>query len=107
MIYEETRQVTLIDYEYASFNPIAFDIANHFCEMAADYHTSTPHVLDFAKYPDIEEQRRFVWTYLSSSGNCKAIREQKIAYSFCTNRALNFMTCLLALHGCIVRILCP
>ncbi|CAD6237962.1 unnamed protein product [Miscanthus lutarioriparius] len=51
MIYEETRQVTLIDYEYASFNPIAFDIANHFCEMAADYHTATPHMLDFSKYP--------------------------------------------------------
>jgi len=51
MIYEETRQVTLINYEYASFNPVAFDIANHFCEMADDYHTSTPHVLDFAKYP--------------------------------------------------------
>ncbi|RLM80038.1 hypothetical protein C2845_PM12G08530 [Panicum miliaceum] len=68
MIYEETRQVTLIDYEYASFNPVAFDIANHFSEMAADYHTSTPHVLDFAKYPDIQEQRRFVQTYLSSSG---------------------------------------
>ncbi|XP_066316998.1 probable choline kinase 2 isoform X2 [Miscanthus floridulus] len=68
MIYEETRQVTLIDYEYASFNPIAFDIANHFCEMAADYHTATPHMLDFSKYPDIEEQRRFVQTYLSSAG---------------------------------------
>nr|CAB3471954.1 unnamed protein product [Digitaria exilis] len=68
MIYEETRQVTLIDYEYASFNPVAFDIANHFCEMAADYHTATPHVLDFTKYPDIEEQRRFVRAYLSSSG---------------------------------------
>uniref|UniRef100_A0A0A9CPL3 Uncharacterized protein n=1 Tax=Arundo donax TaxID=35708 RepID=A0A0A9CPL3_ARUDO len=68
MIYEETRQVTLIDYEYASFNPVAFDIANHFCEMAADYHTATPHVLDFTKYPDIDEQRRFVQSYLSSSG---------------------------------------
>ncbi|XBI25568.1 hypothetical protein VPH35_050475 [Triticum aestivum] len=51
MIYEETRQVTLIDYEYASFNPVAFDIANHFCEMAADYHSDTPHVMDFTKYP--------------------------------------------------------
>lgn len=39
------------DYEYASFNPIAYDIANHFCEMAADYHTDTPHILDFSKYP--------------------------------------------------------
>ncbi|KAG8053144.1 hypothetical protein GUJ93_ZPchr0001g29434 [Zizania palustris] len=68
MIYEETRQVTLIDYEYASFNPVAFDIANHFCEMSADYHSSTPHVLDFTKYPGIDEQHRFVQTYLSSSG---------------------------------------
>uniref|UniRef100_A0A0E0JEY3 Choline kinase N-terminal domain-containing protein n=1 Tax=Oryza punctata TaxID=4537 RepID=A0A0E0JEY3_ORYPU len=68
MIYEETRQVTLIDYEYASFNPVAFDIANHFCEMSADYHSATPHVLDFTKYPGTDEQRRFVQTYLSSSG---------------------------------------
>ncbi|XP_020191035.1 probable choline kinase 2 [Aegilops tauschii subsp. strangulata] len=68
MIYEETRQVTLIDYEYASFNPVAFDIANHFCEMAADYHSDTPHVMDFTKYPDVDEQRRFLEAYLSSSG---------------------------------------
>ncbi|XP_072998974.1 probable choline kinase 2 isoform X1 [Typha latifolia] len=68
MIDEETRQVTIIDYEYASFNPIAYDIANHFCEMAADYHTDTPHILDFTKYPDIEERKRFVQIYLSSSG---------------------------------------
>lgn len=39
------------DYEYASYNPIAYDLANHFCEMAADYHTDTPHVLDYSKYP--------------------------------------------------------
>ncbi|XP_020098014.1 probable choline kinase 2 [Ananas comosus] len=68
MIDEETRQVTIIDYEYASFNPIAFDIANHFCEMAADYHTDTPHILDFSKYPDIQERTRFVQIYLNSSG---------------------------------------
>lgn len=39
------------DYEYASFNPIAYDLANHFCEMAANYHTDTPHILDYNKYP--------------------------------------------------------
>lgn len=39
------------DYEYASYNAVAYDIANHFCEMAADYHTETPHILDFSKYP--------------------------------------------------------
>ncbi|KAJ0791410.1 putative phosphotransferase with an alcohol group as acceptor [Helianthus annuus] len=57
------------DYEYACYNPFMFDIANHFCEMAADYHTETPHVLDYSKYPDLEERRRFVHVYLSSSGN--------------------------------------
>lgn len=54
--HEILCQVELIslyeqDYEYSSYNPIAFDIANHFCEMAADYHTEIPHVLDYKKYP--------------------------------------------------------
>ena len=39
------------DYEYAGYNPIAYDLANHFCEMVADYHSDTPHVLDYKKYP--------------------------------------------------------
>lgn len=36
--------------------------------MAADYHSEKPHILDYTKYPDIDEQKRFVQTYLSSSG---------------------------------------
>ncbi|PNX96587.1 choline/ethanolamine kinase [Trifolium pratense] len=51
MLDEVTNSVTIIDYEYASYNPVAYDIANHFTEMAANYHTETPHVLDFSKYP--------------------------------------------------------
>ncbi|KAF3775592.1 putative choline kinase 2 [Nymphaea thermarum] len=51
MMDEETKVLTIIDYEYATFNPVAYDIANHFCEMFADYHTETPHILDFNKYP--------------------------------------------------------
>ncbi|KVI00850.1 Choline/Ethanolamine kinase [Cynara cardunculus var. scolymus] len=51
MIDEETRSITIIDYEYACYNPSMFDFANHFCEMAADYHTETPHLLDYSKYP--------------------------------------------------------
>ncbi|KAJ8470921.1 hypothetical protein OPV22_025264 [Ensete ventricosum] len=68
MIDEESRQVTIIDYEYASFNPVAYDLANHFCEMAANYHTETPHILDFNKYPDVEERKRFIQIYLTTSG---------------------------------------
>ncbi|XP_028188158.1 probable choline kinase 2 isoform X1 [Glycine soja] len=68
MFDEESSSVTIIDYEYANYNPVAYDIANHFNEMAANYHTDTPHVLDFTKYPDLEERRRFAHAYLSSSG---------------------------------------
>ncbi|KAJ4720434.1 Choline kinase [Melia azedarach] len=69
MIDEETKSITIIDYEYASYNPIAYDIANHFCEMAADYHSETPHLMDYSKYPDLEERTRFVRAYLSSTGD--------------------------------------
>ncbi|XAR62241.1 Ethanolamine kinase [Bertholletia excelsa] len=69
MIHDETQSITLIDYEYASYNPVAYDIANHFCEMVANYHTDTPHVLNYSAYPDLEERRRFVRAYLSSPGH--------------------------------------
>ncbi|XP_050213663.1 probable choline kinase 1 isoform X2 [Mercurialis annua] len=69
MIDEETRSITIIDYEYSSYNPVAYDIANHFCEMTANYHSDTPHILDFGKYPGLEERRRFVHAYLSSAGD--------------------------------------
>ncbi|XP_038700586.1 probable choline kinase 1 isoform X2 [Tripterygium wilfordii] len=69
MMDEETRAITIIDYEYASYNPIAYDLANHFCEMVANYHSETPHILDYNKYPGKEERRRFVHAYLTSDGN--------------------------------------
>ncbi|XP_019438839.1 PREDICTED: probable choline kinase 2 [Lupinus angustifolius] len=68
MIDEETRSITLIDYEYASYNPIAYDLANHFCEMTANYHSDNPHVLDYSKYPGLDERQRFIHNYLSSQG---------------------------------------
>nr|AUS89407.1 protein kinase protein [Sesuvium portulacastrum] len=69
MIHEDTKSLTLIDYEYASYNPVAYDLANHFCEMAANYHTDTPHILEYSKYPDLEERQRFVQACLSSLGD--------------------------------------
>ncbi|EXC02927.1 Choline/ethanolamine kinase [Morus notabilis] len=69
MMDEEARSITIVDYEYASYNPVAYDIANHLCEMVANYHSETPHVLDYSKYPNLEERRRFVRIYLSSPGS--------------------------------------
>ncbi|XP_042018806.1 probable choline kinase 2 [Salvia splendens] len=77
MMDEETRSITIIDYEYASYNPISFDIANHFCEMAADYHTETPHVLDYNKYPNLQERDRFLRVYLAASGKQPSDSEVK------------------------------
>jgi choline/ethanolamine kinase len=67
MMDEETKAITIIDYEYSCYNPVAYDIANHFCEMAADYHTETPHIMDYSKYPGVEERQRFLKTYMSYS----------------------------------------
>lgn len=68
MMDKDSRSITIIDYEYASYNPIAYDLANHFCEMTADYHSDTPHLLDYTKYPDFEERQGFVKIYLSAEG---------------------------------------
>ncbi|KAI0662556.1 kinase-like protein [Cubamyces menziesii] len=66
------RQIIVVDFEYASPNPAAFDIANHFHEWTADYHGSTPHLLDPTRYPTTEQRRNFYHAYLthiqSSSG---------------------------------------
>ncbi|KAK4859739.1 hypothetical protein QYF36_010876 [Acer negundo] len=69
MIDEETNMITIIDYEYASYNPVAYDLANHFCEIVADYHSDTPHILDYSFYPGLEDRQRFIRLYLSSAGN--------------------------------------
>lgn len=68
MMDEIDKSITIIDYEYASYNPVAYDLANHFCEMAADYHSATPHILDYSRYPGFQERCRFVDVYLGASG---------------------------------------
>lgn len=54
-----------MDFEYASPNPAAFDIANHFHEWTANYHGETPHLLDPTRYPAPEERFNFYRAYLS------------------------------------------
>ncbi|KIK95624.1 hypothetical protein PAXRUDRAFT_140271 [Paxillus rubicundulus Ve08.2h10] len=60
----EHRQIVVVDFEYASPNPLAFDIANHFHEWTADYNSSTPHVLDLSRYPTLDQRRNFYEAYL-------------------------------------------
>ncbi|KAF9243866.1 choline kinase cytoplasm [Melanogaster broomeanus] len=60
----EHRQIVVVDFEYASPNPLAFDVANHFHEWTSDYFSSTPHLLDPSRYPTAEQRRNFYQAYL-------------------------------------------
>ncbi|OBZ79032.1 putative choline kinase [Grifola frondosa] len=64
----EHRQIIVVDFEYASPNTAAFDIANHFHEWTANYHGSAPHILDPARYPTFDERRNFYGAYLTHTG---------------------------------------
>jgi hypothetical protein len=63
--------VTLIDFEYAGYNPPPYDIANFFCEMAANYavDNSDGFLLIYGTYfPDVATQRQFVRAYAAAAG---------------------------------------
>ncbi|KAF7980875.1 hypothetical protein HWV62_36551 [Athelia sp. TMB] len=61
------HQIIIVDLEYASPNPAAFDIATHFHEWTADYHGLHPHLYDPARYPSLQERRNFYQGYMSQS----------------------------------------
>ncbi|EIE21022.1 hypothetical protein COCSUDRAFT_43387 [Coccomyxa subellipsoidea C-169] len=84
----ERLSVRLIDYEYAGPNPVAFDIANHWCEYGADYHTDTPHLLDYSLMPDEQQQARHPGVPVS------------VSVSVCKDRFVRaYMESALALQG--------
>ena len=57
-------QIIVVDFEFASPNPAAFDIANHFHEWTANYHGAEPHILRAERYPTLEQRRNFYAAYL-------------------------------------------
>jgi thiamine kinase-like enzyme len=60
--------VTLIDYEYACMAPAAYDIANHWCEWAADYAPDAPGgMLNYPdRYPCHDSRVAFCVDYLTA-----------------------------------------
>lgn len=59
--------VKLIDYEYSAVGDVAYDIANHFCEWAADYHATANHsgfMLDWNQMPTETERYHFCRAYI-------------------------------------------
>ena len=53
----------MVDFEYASLNPAAFDIANHFHEWTTNY--SSSHILDPTLYPTFKQRCNFYLAYLN------------------------------------------
>ncbi len=61
-----SKELLFLDYEYAGTNYMEYDFANHFCEWMANYHSSTPHILDHNLYPTKEVQLDFIRQYIST-----------------------------------------
>jgi choline/ethanolamine kinase len=66
LIRKKDGSIMIVDYEYAGYNYRGFDLGNHFCEWAADYHCARPHNLEYSKYPNKEEQLVFFNAYLDA-----------------------------------------
>jgi choline/ethanolamine kinase len=58
-----TDRLVVVDFEYSGYNPRGFDIANHFCEWTADYHSTEPAKMHLDRYPTLAEQVRFLEAY--------------------------------------------
>jgi len=61
------HRIIVVDFEYASVNAAAFDIANHFHEWMADYDSARPHELHPERYPGPAARRNFYRAYLSQA----------------------------------------
>ncbi|KAJ2928743.1 hypothetical protein H1R20_g8217, partial [Candolleomyces eurysporus] len=59
------RQIIVVDFEYASPNPAAYDIGNHFLEWCTNYHNNiAPHLYNQSRYPTFTQRRNFYTSYL-------------------------------------------
>ncbi|ESO95426.1 hypothetical protein LOTGIDRAFT_116872 [Lottia gigantea] len=65
-----SRELTVIDWEYCSYNYRGFDIGNHFCEWAYGYSNPKPPFFSYnpEDYPNREQQFIFFKEYLENSG---------------------------------------
>ncbi|KAH8835925.1 choline kinase, cytoplasm [Flagelloscypha sp. PMI_526] len=61
---DEYKQIIVVDFEYASPNPSAFEIANYFNEWTTDYNSDTPHLLNTTLYPSEEARYNFIQAYI-------------------------------------------
>ena len=68
ILINQNAKPIFIDFEYARFMPRGYDIANQWCEWAADYLGNQPHIMDYSLCPNMEQKRAFVRGYLEGGG---------------------------------------
>ena len=71
-----------IDYEYAGYNPVALDIANHWCEHMADYHAEPPDKLHPDRFPAEALQSIFTRAYVRAVIALKRQKEDAVGPCF-------------------------
>lgn len=64
VLMNKDGDIMFVDFEYAGQISVGVDIANHFCEWMTDYNLPDSHILRDSLYPTVEQQRRFIRTYL-------------------------------------------
>ena len=72
-LVHSTARLAVIDYEYAGFNFVGFDIANHFCEYGG-FASSAAELV--AHYPSERAARHFFSAYLCALGERIPTRER-------------------------------
>nr|XP_054761959.1 ethanolamine kinase 1-like [Lytechinus pictus] len=76
ILNEEKSKVSFIDYEYAMFNYLPYDIANHFCEFPGIEE------VNYDLYPEREFQLKWIREYLeahySLGGENKAVTDNEV-----------------------------
>ncbi|WFD32724.1 choline kinase [Malassezia sp. CBS 17886] len=76
------ERLVVIDFEYATANPRAYDIANHFHEWRANYHDlQSPWALSHGDYPSAAERVRWLRAYVEQGRALRRFAPEKIGHS--------------------------
>lgn len=71
----ETGELVIVDFEYAGYNPLAFDLANHFVEWMYNYHGDHPAEPIAEYFPSKEQRLRFLNAYIGDEPIGQSVEE--------------------------------
>ena len=61
---EYKPKLMFIDFEFATYNPRGFDLADHFAKYAYDYSASTPPFTNVEKLANSQHMMKFMVAYV-------------------------------------------